>query len=35
MSDLSFRFLHAADFQLDLPLHGVRGGSRFDQPVDD
>ena len=23
MSDLSFRFLHAADFQLDLPLHGV------------
>jgi len=24
MSDLSFRFLHAADFQLDVPLHGVR-----------
>jgi hypothetical protein len=23
MSDLSFRFLHAADFQLDVPLHGV------------
>ena len=24
MSDLSFRFLHAADFQLDVPLHGVQ-----------
>ncbi len=24
MSDLSFRFLHAGDFQLDMPLHGVR-----------
>lgn len=24
MSELLFRFLHAADFQLDVPLHGVR-----------